>query len=255
LFAESRGGRCHRGRTRTEARDSYPRLTPALGLETSRESTLARPSTLAYLRENVAPLELAGKDYARSDDADELDARGAAAVRFAAATGLRPSEWANLERRDIDRAARVVNVRGTKTHRSRREVPLTAEALAALDSLPIRLDSVYVFAAPRGGPLNLHNFANRDWAPAVEAAGVEKPATLYDLRDTFASNALAAGITVYELARIMGTSVAMIERHYGALVDTAKASILARLENFGARLGHDEKDEGGKTARMQASRT
>jgi integrase len=55
--------------------------------------------------------------------AKELDARGSAAIRFAAATGLRPSEWAAVERRDVDRTRRVLTVRGTKTHRSRREVP------------------------------------------------------------------------------------------------------------------------------------
>lgn len=56
---------------------------------------------------------------------------------------------------------------------------------------------------------------------------------LYDLRSTFASNALAAGVTVYELARIMGTSVRMIEQHYGALLDTATESLLERLEELG----------------------
>ena len=39
------------------------------------------------------------------------------------------------------------------------------------------------------------------------------PARIYDLRSTFASNALAAGVSVFELAWVMGTSVAMIERH------------------------------------------
>jgi len=48
------------------------------------------------------------------------------------------------------------------------------------------------------------------------------------------SNALAAGITTFELARIMGTSVNMIEQHYGTLIDTAHAAILARLDGFGA---------------------
>jgi integrase len=72
--------------------------------------------------------------------AEELDTRGAAAVRFAAATGLRPAEWSQLERRDVDRQGRIVTVRGTKTLRSRREVPLTADALAALETLPPRLD-------------------------------------------------------------------------------------------------------------------
>jgi integrase len=162
--------------------------------------------------------------------AQELDGRGAAAIRFAAASGLRPAEWARIERRDVDRARRILSVRGTKTHRSRREVPLTGAALEAIDSIPARLDSVFVFGGPKGGPFDLHNFRRREWGPAIEAAGIAKPARVYDLRSTFASNALAAGITVYELARIMGTSVAMIERHYGTLIDTARESLLERLE-------------------------
>lgn len=161
---------------------------------------------------------------------EELDRRGAAAIRFAAATGLRPSEWASVERRDIDRTKRILTVRGTKTKRSFREVPLTAPALQALDSLVARLDSPYVFAGPKRGPFDVHNFRRREWNPAVESSGIVRPARLYDLRSTFASNALAAGITVYELARIMGTSVSMIEAHYGALLDTAHDSLLERLE-------------------------
>ena len=166
------------------------------------------------------------------------DERGAAAVRFAAATGLRPAEWASVERRDIDRVRRVLSVRGTKTQRSKREVPLTTSALAAVDSLPARLDTPYVFAGPKGGPFDFANFGKRDWHSAIKSAGIAKPARLYDLRSTFASNALAAGVTVYELARIMGTSVRMIELHYGALLDTANESLLDRLETFGALEGH-----------------
>ncbi len=89
-----------------------------------------------------------------------------------------------------------------------REVPLTTAALSALDCLPPRIDTVYVFAS----------------------AGIATPARLYGLRSTFASNALAAGVTTYELARIMGTIVRMIELHYGALLYTAHDAILERLE-------------------------
>ena len=81
----------------------------------------------------------------------------------------------------------------------------------------------------------LDNFRKRVWVPAVEAAGAATPATPYDLRDTFASNALAAGVTAFELAKNMGTSVRMIEKHYGALVDGAHAGITDRLEALEAR--------------------
>jgi hypothetical protein len=69
----------------------------------------------------------------------------------------------------------------------------------------------------------------KSW-PAIEAAGIAKPARIYDLRSTFISNALARGLTVFETARIAGTSVKMIELHYGALLDTAHESMLDRLD-------------------------
>jgi len=151
-----------------------------------------------------------------------------------------------LERRDVDRAAGIVTVRRSvsdgdvvelgKTSSSRRQVPLTRRAAAALDRLLPRLDTPLLFPAPAGGLLNLDNFRRREWAPAIDASGVARPARIYDLRSTFASNALAAGVTVFELARVMGTSVRMIERHYGTLLDGAHAGIAGRLDLLEADL-------------------
>jgi integrase len=185
---------------------------------------------------------------------DELDTIGlelppiyATLPMFAAATGLRPEEWQALERRDIDRRARVLNVLRTvsdgeivqlgKTTGARRQVPLSLRALDALDAIPPRLDTPLIFPAPNGGLLNLNNWRRRTWAPAIEAAGVARPARIYDLRSTFASDALAAGVSVFELARIMGTSVRMIERHYGTLLDGAGAGIAGRLDAFDEQRG------------------
>lgn len=72
-------------------------------------------------------------------------------VRFAAATGLRPDEWARLERRDLDKRRRVLSVRGTKTARSRREVPLTRGALEAMEAVAARIDTPHLFPNADGG--------------------------------------------------------------------------------------------------------
>jgi integrase len=175
---------------------------------------------------------------------------------FAAATGLRPEEWAALERRDVDRRGRVLNVLRTisggevvelgKTNGARRQVPLSLRALAALDQLPPRLDTPLLFTAPRGGQFELDDFRKREWAPAIEAGGIARPARIYDLRSTFASDALAAGVTVFELARIMGTSVYMIERHYGALLDGAGAGIAGRLDQLDAERDQATDDDAGE---------
>lgn len=76
---------------------------------------------------------------------------------------------------------------------------------------------------------------------------MQTPARINDLRSTFASNALAAGVGVHTLARIMGTSVAMIERHYGTLIDGALESITGRLDAFDAEHQRDQsRSEGGR---------
>jgi integrase len=207
----------------------------------------ANPAKLAGPNPQPAPRPVRVFTLAETDAiAAELSTRYQPLPAFVAATGLRPEEWAALERRDVDRRQGLVNVLRSvsggevvelgKTSKSRRQVPLSRRALAALDELPLQLKTPLLFAAPAGGPINLNNFHRREWRPAIEASAVAKPARPYDLRSTFASNALAAGVTVFELARVMGTSVAMIERHYGALLDGAHAGIAGRLDAIEAEL-------------------
>jgi hypothetical protein len=93
--------------------------------------------------------------------------------------------------------------------------------------------------------INLDNWRWREWSPAIGASGVRTPARIYDLRSTFASNALAAGVSVFELARLMGTSVGMIERHYGTLLDGAGAGIAGRLDAFDA--AQEREDESAES--------
>jgi integrase len=154
-------------------------------------------------------------------------------VVFGAATGLRPSELFALEHRDVDRGVAVVQVRQAyangqvkhpKTRLSRRAVPLQAIALEALDQLRPREDSPLLFPNSRGGHLDFRNFNRRHWKPVQKNLGIEPLRDLYDLRHTYATFALRAGIPVFALSRFMGTSIAMIDLHYGHPPSTATST-------------------------------
>jgi integrase len=175
--------------------------------------------------------------------ADRLGPQLGAMVLFAAATGMRPGEWIALENRDIDRAARVAYVNRSygkgrlttpKTEASIRAVPLQARALAALDQLPTGGPSDLLFPAERGGYLDLHNFRNRYWKPAQTVLGIEPFRRIYDLRHTFATFALRAGVSTFELSRYMGASLTMIDRHYGHLARDGREHVIRLLDDLNA---------------------
>jgi integrase len=167
-------------------------------------------------------------------------------VVFAAETGLRTNEWTALERKDLDRDGRAVTVQRRyskgiitpypKTVRSRRRVPLTQRALDAIEALPPRLDTPLLFPSPEGGHLDLANWRRREWYPALEAAGISKRGP-YHLRHTFATEALAAGVSIFELARLMGCSVKVIDDTYGHLARDSEQAIRARLDARSGRSG------------------
>ena len=93
-----------------------------------------------------------------------------------------------------------------------------------------------LFPAPEGGYIGLDTWRTREWYPALEAAGIDKRGP-YCLRHTFATEALAAGISTFELSRVMGTSIAMIDRHYGHLARDSEQAIRERLEARSDRSG------------------
>lgn len=151
--------------------------------------------------------------------------RARALVRFATATGLRPQEWQALRWQDVDVSGRTVHVRQTirdnliaaaaKTDGSLRSVSLQAHGVEALDLLPRPLiRSALVFPSKEGCVVNLSNLRRRVWFPALDAAELPRR-RISDMRHSFATLALAAGVPIEWIARQMGhrdTRVTL--RHY-----------------------------------------
>ena len=95
-------------------------------------------------------------------------------------------------------------------------MPVAGDALAVLRHRPDARASEgdgLVFTGARGGPVNDSHLSRRLQALA-SAAGVPKNVAAYSLRHSYGTRTAGAGVPLLDLARIMGTSVQMIERHY-----------------------------------------
>jgi hypothetical protein len=72
--------------------------------------------------------------------------------------------------------------------------------------------------------------AARHWKPAQKAAAIEPLRDLYDLRHTYATFALRAGVPVFAVSRFMGSSIAMIDHHYGHLAHDSREHAVSLLD-------------------------
>jgi integrase len=87
-----------------------------------------------------------------------------------------------------------------------------------------------VFSSPSGNDLELHNFRLRDWKPAQRQAGIDPVRRVYDLRHTFATPALRACISTFDLSRYMGASLTMIDRRHGHLARDGREHAIRLLD-------------------------
>jgi len=185
--------------------------------------------------------------------------RAHALVLFATATGLRPQEWQALRWQDVDVQGRAVHVRQTlrdgrivaaaKTDGSRRAVSLQAQAIEALDLLPRSLDRAgLVFPTKEGHVVNLSNWRRRVWFEALDAAELPRR-RIYDLRHSFATLALAAGVPIEWIARQMGHRDTRVTiRHYARWLPATDERWLRALDAFGAQTV----DQGGRIEDVRA---
>lgn len=186
-------------------------------------------------------------------------------IDFAVNTGLRPSELAGLHwnRVDLDRGLiRVVetfdeiggSIKAYPKGKQVRDVPLTPELVEDLRALREergavrdcgvphkagRCRSGLVFTTPTGRPLRNSNWSPK-WRDAVDRSGIGH-ARYYDLRHSYASWLLQAGVPLAEVGRLMGHVSTQTTAIYAHLAEMPRAAVLAALAGPAApSLPHDE---------------
>ena len=141
-------------------------------------------------------------------------------IAFGFGTGLRPGEQRQLKWSAVSLAERSIRVgkgHRTKTANSARVVPVRGEALAVLKRRAAEREGGgdgYVFTGKGGDPVATA-YVTKQLQGFAKAAGIEKNVVDYSLRHGYGTSMAQAGVPLWELANLMGTSVRMIERHYG----------------------------------------
>ena len=211
--------------------------------DTSPAGAVRTPTPPPNRRDHLTEAEVAA--VLRTIDAAEVTSGGSLAwlrdwVVFGVGTGLRPGEQRALRWSAVRLAERSVEVgkgHRTKTAGSVRTVPVRG---AALDVLQRRASERTgeadgpVFAGERGGPVE-PSYLRKRLRHNADLAKVQKTVTPYSLRHSFGTRLAMEGTPLYLIARLMGTSVQMVERHYAHYDPARGADHVERV--FGGALG------------------
>ena len=151
-------------------------------------------------------------------------ARAAAALRLIMLTGCRVGEVQTLRWSDLDRKAGEIRLRDAKT--GARMVPLTPAALQVLSGIVRVRRSPWVFPGRRR---DRHLSDLRPyWHRVRERAEVED-VRIHDLRHSFASRALALGLALPMIGRLLGHTDIGSTARYAHLSRDAEKIAVARV--------------------------
>lgn len=214
----------------TVNRDMVP-LRAALGLVLQPGA----PNTDAAWQEALRPYKGADRRRDLYLDRDErralIEATCAEArpfVRALCLLPLRPGALAGLRARDFDKRTRTLTI-GTDKNDNPRQIALP---LVIVDFLAVqvrgKLPAAPIFSRLKGDAWNKDTW-KYPIKDAVELAGLPGAVSAYTLRHSVITDLIRARLPILTVAQLSGTSVAMIEKHYGHLVQDDAEAALASL--------------------------
>ncbi|NIH52508.1 tyrosine-type recombinase/integrase [Lysinibacter cavernae] len=168
--------------------------------------------------------------------------RDRALIALLLGTGLRWGEAIGLQGKRVDVKKAVIRVsetwddRGNRLKdypksRRRRSVPVPDWVLAEIKQL-VKKQAGQLFRVdgPKSAPLDYSNWRRKVWLPAITAANITD-VTIHDLRHTYASWLIQAGVSLEEVGRLLGHVSPLTTRKYAHLAESPTDTILAALSS------------------------
>ncbi len=146
-------------------------------------------------------------------------------------TGMRPEEVFRMEFANLDFGRRTVFNPFGKTPAAKRTVPMTEEVWDLLKSRAIAAKGRYVFPSPKNPDRPIKG-VRKGHDKSVARAHIEDHFKLYDLRHTYASRAVMAGVDLPTLAALLGHKTIQMTMRCVHPAEEHKREAVGKLENF-----------------------
>jgi integrase len=147
-------------------------------------------------------------------------------------TGMRQAELYSLRWEGVDLKRRVITILRSKNNR-KRHIPINRDAAAAFEALDARRDS-YGYVVPLSrkrawikGTERIRYFPR--WFGDVVAAAKLDDFTFHDLRHTFASRLVMAGVDIRTVQELMGHRSYTMTLRYAHLADAHLRSAIEKI--------------------------
>lgn len=143
--------------------------------------------------------------------------------------GCRPGELAGAKVGDFDKNAGTLILDG-KT--GKRTITLSSDAAGfIMECCRLKTNAVHIFLRDDGLPWTKDSW-KKPFQKAVIASGVSNPKgiVIYSLRHAALSQMVGSGLDSFIVAQIAGTSVAMIEKHYGHMHHSKNRAVLDKIK-------------------------
>ncbi|MEE1878121.1 tyrosine-type recombinase/integrase [Altererythrobacter litoralis] len=140
---------------------------------------------------------------------------------------LRPGALAQLKVKDFDKRTRVLAINKDKNGKRKITIPpLAGDFFGALVSG--KAPHEFIFSRENGAKWNNDTW-NRPIKRAANVAGLSNSVVAYTVRHSVITDLIRARLPILTVAQLAGTSVNMIEEHYGHLVSNDAEEALASI--------------------------
>jgi integrase len=152
-------------------------------------------------------------------------------ARIILETGMRPEEVFRIELANLDFSQRTIFNPFGKTPAARRKLTMTEDVWSILKDRAVKGNGIYAFPSPDDSNRPVGS-VRKGHDAAVRRSKIKPPFRLYDLRHTYATRAVMAGVDLPTLAALLGHTSIQMTMRYVHPAEEHKREAVKKLESF-----------------------